>query len=230
MGELMNSITKMSFITLVAVSAGLAQAGDNGTLVTATVTADNHYAIYNVTTGSNIGYVAQNEEGLFGNPGTYNWSLPETNTFTTNNVFYIAAWSDDSVAQGLLGQFSFNNSSLLTGQAGIDVFRTGISLNTDDPRPSTASVTSQVALANGTNGWRTPSVYLPNLASTAPWGQIPGITEDANWIWADSRNGENVFFPGGDFNEYLLFRITIPSPGALALLGLGGLIASRRKR
>lgn len=220
----------LASVALLAVFAGAAQAGD-GTTVVATVTADNHYALYNVQPGGTIGFVAQNEEGLFGNPGLYNWSLPETNTFVTQDVFYIAAWSDDSVAQGLLGQFLFGgNNLLLTGDPRIQTFRTGISRDTDDPRPSDASVTTQVNLANATNGWRTPSVYLPNLNTTLPWGQIPGITDDAQWIWSDSPNGENVFFPGADYGEYVLFRIVVPTPGAVALLGLGGLVSLRRKR
>src|SRR5579862_2644107 len=80
--------------------------------VNATVTADNHYALF-YGIGNNLNFVGRNELGGDGNPGTYNWSLPEQFSFTadTGEYLYIIAWSDDSVAQGLIGQFQLSNGT-----------------------------------------------------------------------------------------------------------------------
>ena len=80
--------------------AGTAQAE-----TTATFTADNHYAIYGEYDGT-LELIGSNESGASGSPGAYNWSLAETFTFDTPDTVYIAAWSDDRVAQGLLGQLT----------------------------------------------------------------------------------------------------------------------------
>ena len=67
------------------------------------ITADNHYALYSST--SNVfSYHGGNEIGAGGSPGTYNWSLPETYNINVGDRVFIAAWSDDSVAQGLLAE------------------------------------------------------------------------------------------------------------------------------
>ena len=65
--------------------------------MTANITADNHYAFYLGTGNSITNYIGQNELGDSGNPGTYNWSQPETFTFTINpgDYIYVAGWSGD---------------------------------------------------------------------------------------------------------------------------------------
>jgi hypothetical protein len=202
--------------------------------ITATVTADNHYSIYRVTGGSagadTLALVGGNELTFDGSPGLYNWSLPETFTFETQrDTIYLAAWSDDFFAQGLLGQFiSTTGGTILSGDARWQVFRTGIDLDDNDPYPTAALMQTQIALANSTSAWTTTAVGGPNTAATAPWREIPGITQNARWMWADT-NGTS-FEPGADVGEFLIFCVTIPSPSSFALAGLGLLVAGRRSR
>ncbi|HYF14914.1 MAG TPA: hypothetical protein VD971_07580 [Phycisphaerales bacterium] len=208
--------------------AGVSQAE----IVNMTITADNHYSIYSQSAGGGISFVGRNEVGPFGDPGQYNWSLPETwNNINTTTTLYIAAWSDDYFAQGLLAQLSVvGGPTILTGDPQWQVFRTGIDLDDGDPEPGIATVAAQIALATGGNLWRTPSVGQNNTPATVPWNEIPGITQDARWIWANSLAGEDVFSPGADHGEFLLFRVTIPSPGAFAMAGVAGLVALARPR
>ncbi len=65
------------------------------TLVTATVTADNHYAIYYGTDNS-LTYVGTNVSGSAGSTGTYNWSAAETWSFNVpvGQYIYVVGWSD----------------------------------------------------------------------------------------------------------------------------------------
>lgn len=202
--------------------------------ITATVTADNHYSIYRVTgtnqQGDVLALVGGNELTFDGSPGLYNWSLPETFTFESQrDVVYVAAWSDDFFAQGLLGQFvSTTNGSLLSGDARWQVFRTGIDLDDNDPYPTAALMQQQIALANSTSAWTTTAVGGPNTAATSPWREIPGITQNARWMWADT-NGTS-FEPGANVGEFLIFCATIPSPSSIALAGLGLVLAGRRNR
>ena len=104
----------------VMLAAGSAQA-----VTTATFTADNHYGLY-AEYGGVIDFVGANESGAAGSSGGYNWSQAETFTFATPDTVYIAAWSDDVVAQGLIGQFVFDGREVLTGDEGWEVFATGI--------------------------------------------------------------------------------------------------------
>ena len=99
-------------IVLNAASAALAIS------MTATVTADNHYALYLGTKSSITSYIGRNELGSSGDPGTYNWSQPETFTFAINpgDYIYVAGWSDDSTAQGWIGQFVSSAGTILSNK------------------------------------------------------------------------------------------------------------------
>ncbi len=206
--------------------AGVTQAAT----VQATVTADNHYALYSVNNGA-INFVGRNEVGPVGEPGTYNWSLAESHTFQTDDVIYIAAWSDDFFAQGLLGQFNVvGGPTLLTGDPAWQVYRTGLDRDGADPAPGAAEVQAQIAFANSNSLFRNPTVGQLNTAAATPWGEIAGISNAARWIWADVPQGTDPFEPGANYNEYLIFCATIPSPGSIALGSCGGLLLLRRKR
>jgi hypothetical protein len=215
-----------AFALALAGAVGSAQAAT----VQATVTADNHYALYNVNDGV-INFVGRNEVGPVGEPGTYNWSIAETWNFQTDDVIYIAAWSDDFFAQGLLGEFNVvGGPTIYTGNPIWQVYRTGIGRDGADPAPSTAEMTAQIAFATSNNLFRPASVGQLNTPAATPWGQIANIDSDARWIWADVPAGQDPFEPGFDWDEYLIFCAVIPSPGSIALVGLGGLVAFRRER
>lgn len=217
----------------ICISAGaliLAAGAANAAVVVGTVTADNHYALYSQN-GGNVNFVGRNEVGIEGDPGTYNWSLPETWTFETDGPIYLAAWSDDFFAQGLLGQFAVaGGPTILSGDAGWQVYRTGLDRDTGDPAPAGAEMQSLINFATSNNLWNAPTVGDPNVAATLPWHQIPGITPNARWMWADTPQGQDPFEPGNDWQEYLIFCYNIPSPGAIALAGMGGLMMARRRR
>jgi len=95
--------TSMTAALIFASIAGFAGAA-NADLVNGTITADNHYALYS-SQGNVFSYHGGNEITSGGNPGTYNWSQAEPYQFEVGEFLYIAAWSDDSVAQGVLAEF-----------------------------------------------------------------------------------------------------------------------------
>jgi hypothetical protein len=204
--------------------AGLASA----TTINAVVTADNHYSLYSVGGNGALTLVGGNELGSDGNPGDYNWSVAETWSFDT--TVFIGAWSDDFYAQGLLGEFRSRRSHDSRATLRAEVFSTGIDI--DDfagAYPSAGDVTTQIGIANATNGWRTPVVDGNN--GVGPWGTIAGISNQARWMWANPDNVPDPFgFPGYNAGEYLIFCVPIPSAGTGALAGLGLLVGLRRKR
>jgi hypothetical protein len=217
------------FKNILAVAGLLASAGiANASVVNFTsMTADNHYSIYAVQNGQ-IVLIGGNEDGYFGNPGQYNWSLPEQYLpFNTDGVMYIAAWSDDSVSQGLLANVTIDGQDFSTGSSAWEVIPTNQNRNDDAPYPTPAEMSPFINAATAGNTWE--SAYEDGNNGVAPWGFIPGITPDARWVWWDSGLPDPLR-PGTGSGEYLIFRIVIPAPGVAALLGLGGLTMIRRRR
>lgn len=216
--------TKMIAALGLLAAAGIAQAN---VVSFTSMTADNHYSIYAVQNGQ-IVLIGGNEDGYFGNPGQYNWSLPEQyQPFNTEGVLYVAAWSDDSVSQGLLANVTVDGVDFSTGSPAWEVIPTNQNRNDDAPYPTPAEVTPFINAATTNNTWE--SAYEDGFNGVAPWGFIPGITDTARWVWWDSGLPDPLR-PGSGSGEYLIFRIVIPAPGAAALLGLGGLTLLRRRR
>lgn len=188
----------------------------HATTITGTLTADNHYALYvGNASASTLTYIGRNESGVAGSPGTYNWSLPETFSFNVNagDYIYVAAWSDDQVAQGLIGQFSDGSQTLYTGTAGWQEYLTFHDLDDGAAAPTTAQLSGVLAGVT----WSGISNTVDNGAG--PWGTIPGINSQADWIWG------NDLLNGSAYGEYQVFRTqytpAVPEPGTLFLLGLG---------
>jgi hypothetical protein len=222
-----------SFVFSSGVAALLWAAGTSNGAVITTMTADNHYAVYSVgANGTTLTLQIGNELGPDGQPGQYNWSLPETSTpFDTNGFIYVAAWSDDFFAQGLLGDIDLGNGQFLrTGDAAWRVHKTGIDLDDGSAYPTTALMEAEILDANTNNLWMTPVAGQSNVPATVPWGQVPGISSSARWMWAPLASGGNPFDPGTDAGEFLIFCAPIPTPGTLALAGLGVLAGLRRGR
>lgn len=197
--------------------------------ITATITADNHYALYyGNETGSDITFVGKNEAGISGSPGSYNWSLPETFSFNADvgEYLYVAAWSDDRVAQGWIGQFVTDTYEILSNTSDWEVFLTFEDLDNDAPAPTTGQIGTQVSSAS----WSAVTDSIPN--GGYPWGTIGSISEDADWIWGSALRG------GSAYGEYQIFRTKVsepvPEPATLVLFGIGltGLagIRSRKKQ
>jgi hypothetical protein len=208
----------------IATLSGTAQAA----LFQTTMTADNHYAIY-ADDGEVLTFVGGNELGRLGDPGNYNWSLPETFTFGAGPAIYIAAWSDDAFAQGLLGDLTIDDVNFSTGNPAWRVFRTGLDRDDDLNYPSANEVATQVGIANAGNLWEIP--HAGGLNGIQPWGVIPGVsTNNARWMWATQPDDSDPPVGGIDVGEYLVFCIPVPTPGSLGLVGVAAIAATRRRR
>ncbi|MBY0527155.1 MAG: hypothetical protein K2R98_27415, partial [Gemmataceae bacterium] len=144
--------------------------------VTATLTADNHYGLYRGSAdASSLSLIGRNEVGFNGNPGPYNWSLPETYTFQAlpGDYLYVLAW-DDGGPQAWIGQFDLNGVPLysdtshwqFTVSAGANPGENG-----DVPALSAAAATIAGA------SWANPGASAANGSS--PWGTIPGLSANA---------------------------------------------------
>lgn len=196
-------------------------------VVNSVITADNYYAVYNVS-GGTIGYIGRNELGAGGAPGQYNWSQPEPYDFSTDEVLYIAAWSDDQTAQGLLAQLFLDGTALHSGDSRWEVFATNENRGNGSPAPTTAEMTAYVANATTNNLWEAPFVGGGN--GIAPWGTIAGITNTAQWMWKNIPGDPDPLRGGSGAAEMLIFRVSVPAPGSAAILALGGLLVARRRR
>ncbi|MCG3122207.1 MAG: hypothetical protein GIKADHBN_00588 [Phycisphaerales bacterium] len=207
-------------------TAAIAAAASAAT-VNAVVTADNHYALYS-STGSTFFYHGGNELGAGGSPGTYNWSQAESYTFNAGDYLYIAAWSDDSVAQGVLANIWVDGNPLHSGDPAWQVYASGLVRGDGDPHPDASEVGGHVATATTNNLWEAPHVGGANGLS--PWGTIAGINGDARWMWYATPGDDDPLQGGSGAGELLIFRTEVPAPGAAALAGLGGLLIGRRRR
>lgn len=218
----------MKNVMLAAMAVGAAGLSASAATVNATITADNHYALF-TSFGSTMVALGGNELGAAGNPGTYNWSLPETYHFEAGEYIYIAAWSDKSVAQGVLANISIEGGGTLnSGDPTWEVMTTGILKGDGSARPLASEVASQALTADLTSKWETPFVGGAN--GVQPWGVIAGIDTQAKWMWRQVAGVADPLHGGIDAGEYLIFRTPVPTPGSMALLGLGALGVARRRR
>jgi len=198
------------------------------------ITADNHYAMFS-SDGAIMLYHGRNELGATGSPGDYNWSVAEEFHFTSaGGYMYIAAWSDNSSAQGLLADMQIGGVDLSSGHPSWQVYRTNDDRGENDPAPSIADMMQYVNDADTSafgRTWEVPFVGDIN-GNQAPWGTVPNINSTtARWMWVNNPDQPaNPFSPGTGYGEMLIFRIAVPTPGAAALAGLGGLAAARRRR
>lgn len=215
-----------------AIAAALATAWSGaasaGLIANAVITADNHYAIF-ADGPMGLNYYGGNETGAGGNPGQYNWSKPETYAFETDGKIYLAAWSDDSVAQGLLAAINLSNGDTLhSGDARWEVYPTGINRGTGDPHPTVPEMVGHIATADMGDLWEVPFVGGAN--GIAPWGTIPGISSDIRWMWYNTPGDSDPLSGGSGAGELLIFRVCVPTPGTATLAGLGGMMLLRRRR
>lgn len=208
--------------------AALVSGAASADMLNVTITADNHYALY-TSTGGLFTYIGGNELGADGNPGQYNWSLPETYSFNSGDRVFIAAWSDDSVAQGVLAQvFNQAQQPLHSGNAAWEVYRTGVNRGDGDPHPLIEEMAGYVLTADALNLWETP--YVGEENGIGPWGTIPDIASSARWMWGNVDGDPDPLRDGSGAGEMLIFSMQIPTPGSLALAGIGALGLARRKR
>lgn len=219
-------MNKNLIATVTAILGSAAASAASASIISATITADNHYAIYAHSAGI-TSLIGGNEIGPVGSPGAYNWSLPETHTFNTPDTVYIAVWSDDRVAQGLLAELNMGGGLFLrTGDARWEVYPTGVILNDMSPYPTVGEINAHIANAV----WQTPHVGEANDPSTGPWGMIPGIGSETRWTWGNPSNIDDPLRGGTNHDELQIFRVVIPNPGSVTITAVAGLIVVRRRR
>ncbi|MBK1987795.1 hypothetical protein A0J48_009635 [Sphaerospermopsis aphanizomenoides BCCUSP55] len=211
----MSVTSLLGSFALMALGTSIAHAGT----VTATLTADNHYGLYyGQADGSGLTLVGRNEFGSNGNPGEYNWSLPETYNFQANSgdYLYVVAW-DDGGPQSWLGQFTLPDNTTLFSNTTDWEYSIGSGQNpgTLGNLPTSTTLVSDITSAT----WLTPLASVPNTGSNGIWGAIPGISASANFIWTDDFNSTATD------NNYVIFRtkaplVAIPESQPITLVSL----------
>ncbi|MBX3382627.1 MAG: PEP-CTERM sorting domain-containing protein [Phycisphaeraceae bacterium] len=214
-----------------SLAAALPAAGDDWLI---NMTVDNRFDVYFGTPTATNFYAG----------GGNNWTVTYTITATgraATDYLYVATASDRAVAQGFIGEFTNTTTNLttVTGDAIWEVFPAGAYLTQlglgpgpwpTNVQPTQAQVDLAIAYATINNLWVTPG--NGGINGVSPWGARPGISPNARWIWHNANNAPDPTIGGFNHDEFLVFRIAgaVPTPGALALLGMGGLVAARRRR
>jgi hypothetical protein len=170
--------------------------------VMAVLTADNHYALYaGQEDGSQLNLLGRNEPGEAGNPGAFNWTLPETWNFNVGEgtFIYVLAW-DDGGPQMWTGQFTLSDGTSFYSDTTTWVSTVGTGPNpTAAGLPSLAAVASDIAAAT----WAAPQVSAPQGAG--PWHPIPGLSPAAQLVWHDTFGDTS-----SSDNHYAIFRTALP--------------------
>ncbi|MDA0673286.1 MAG: PEP-CTERM sorting domain-containing protein [Cyanobacteria bacterium] len=228
----MNSILKATFLGG-AIAASTLLAGPQvaeAASVKATVTADNFYGLfYGNEDGSILNFVGRNEVGASGEPGKYNWSLPETWDFeiSNNDYLYLVTWDDASIAESWIGEFYVEGKQLLSSASDWEYI-----LNEDNPFTRTGNPVpgnDELGTAIAAGGWQGAETVGKNGIGT--WNTIEGIDADADWLRTAAR--------GTDM--YTIFRtkvsltdtagVDVPEPASLlGLLAIGAVGTTTLRR
>lgn len=207
--------------------------------VDATLTADNHYALYTgAEDGSGLSFIGKSEANDYDSTtGLYSWETPENWSFTVgdSDYIYVVGWSDDNVAQGWIGQFVTSFGTQYSNTADWEFIATGVDRDSGyvwdgtSGSSDTTGLAGFIGAATVGNTWQGVTNSYNN--GDAPWGLVSGIDAAADWIWGGTLE------PGFNHNEYLVFRTQlsgneVPEPATMLLMGLGlaGLAGVRSRK
>lgn len=131
--------------------------------------------------------------------------------------FYVGSWADNSFPMGMGGELRQMDG--VGGNTLLDAtYTTGTLINGSTAAFSQTISISRAAIGMGGNG-----TFRFDVFSTGGTGSDPGVDHLSRSDAA--TDGWGTQSVSGQFLSY-----TIPTPGALALMGMGGLIAARRRR
>jgi hypothetical protein len=146
--------------------------------------------------------IGWNEPGLAGDPGSFNWSLPEEWTFNVGegSYIYVLAW-DDGGQQMWTGHFSLPDGSMLYSDTTSWLFTvaTGPNPTSSGGLPGHATVTTDILGAT----WAAPAAAVPN--GSGPWGVIPNLSFAAQFVWHDTLDANS-----SSDDHYVIFRSLAP--------------------
>jgi hypothetical protein len=231
---------KIIFTALMALCLYVPQA--QAYVINATLTADNHYLLYYGDVNGNFGggdYMLRNEEGPSGDGAEYNWSLPESVSFDigATDYLYVVAWNEDDITPvSWIGQFSgdgiypiFSNDTSWESIAGTGTNNAGWGGRIDDGEIGNDIRNAEIQQDIVNGHWQKPGASAPN--GSGPWGTIPGVSSEADFIWHDAFNNSQV-----SSSSYAIFRTlpiaSTPEPATMVLFGMGlaGLGVLRRRQ
>lgn len=183
MNVIPKNILNFSVVILVLTPVSSAQANDSK--IHATLTADNFYGLYiGNEQGTDLKLIGRNESTDRGNPGIYNWSLPETWDFSVSSTdyIYVVTWDDGTVAASWIGEFDIdgNKEPLLSKGQDWQYFVTNEYNTFNNGNNLPKNLESEIISANTHSKWISSKEIGSN--GTSPWGNISGIDNSANFL------------------------------------------------
>ncbi len=162
------------------------------------ITADNAYSFgygdINGVTNFTQGTRAHTAGDIFNCPvgvGPEAYDIPAA-AAPPGAYLYIASWDDLEVTQGVIGQFTRDSGTVLTGDAKFEVCATGIDYSTganEDTGPDQPTLNAQIAICDAATGDpTTTSMGWVNSAGATTPGALGKLAV-----------GEDNSDPGGDF-------------------------------